>query len=69
MSATQLNGDWQEAKEANQNLLRGAKSIADKIDMGAIILPTKENDIVALEKILAAGIFTKPNLKISIYKN
>ena len=51
MSATQLNGDWQEAKEANQNLLRGAKSIADKIDMGAIILPTKENDIVALEKI------------------
>ena len=69
MSATQLNGDWQEAKEANQNLLRGAKSIADKIDMGAIILPTKEDDIVALEKILATGIFTKPNLKISIYKN
>ena len=69
MSATQLNGDWQEAKEANQNLLRGAKSIADKIDMGAIILPTKDDDIVALEKILATGIFTKPNLKISIYKN
>ena len=69
MSATQLNGDWQEAKEANQNLLRGAKSIADKIDMGAIILPTKEDDIIALDKILATGIFLKPNLKISIYKN
>lgn len=69
MSATQLNGDWQEAKEANQNLLRGAKSIADKIDMGAIILPTKEDDITALEKILATGIFEKPTLKISIYKN
>lgn len=69
MSATQLNGDWQEAKEANQNLLRGAKSIADKIDMGAIILPTKEDDIVSLEKILATGMFTKPNLKIAIYKN
>lgn len=69
MSATQLNGDWQEAKEANQNLLRGAKSIADKIDLGAIILPTKEEDIVALEKILATGVFQKPNLKISIYKN
>ena len=69
MSATQLNGEWQEAKEANQNLLRGAKSIADKIDMGAIILPTKDDDIIALEKILATGVFSKPNLKISIYKN
>lgn len=69
MSATQLNGDWQEAKEANQNLLRGAKSIADKIDMGAIILPTKDEDIASLDKILATGIFNKPTHKISIYKN
>ena len=68
MSATQLNGDWQEAKEANQNLLRGAKAIADKIDLGAIILPTKEDDIVSLEKILSTGIFKKPNLKLTIYK-
>lgn len=69
MSATQLNGDWQEAKEANQNLLRGAKAIADKIDLGAILLPTKEDDIVSLEKILSTGVFQKPNLKLSIYKN
>ena len=69
MSATQLNGDWQEAKEANQNLLRGAKAIADKIDLGAIILPTKDEDFVALEKILSTGVFDKPNLKIAIYKN
>lgn len=69
MSATQLNGDWQEAKEANQNLLRGAKAIADKIDLGSIILPTKDEDIIALEKILATGLFAKPNLKLSIYKN
>ena len=69
MSATQLNGDWQEAKEANQNLLRGAKAIADKIDLGAIILPTKEHHIVSLEKILSTGVFQKPNLKLSIYKN
>ena len=69
MSATQLNGDWQEAKEANQNLLRGAKAIVDKIDLGAIILPTKEDDIVSLEKILSTGVFQKPNLKLSIYKN
>ena len=29
MSATQLNGDYQEAKTPDQNLLRGAKAIAD----------------------------------------
>lgn len=69
MSATQLNGDWQEAKEANQNLLRGAKSIADKIDLGAIILPVTEEDIVALEPILSMGAFEKPTHKISVYKN
>ena len=69
MSATQWKGDWQDAKEANQNLLRGAKAIADKIDLGAIILPTKEDDIVSLEKILSTGVFQKPNLKLTIYKN
>lgn len=69
MSATQLNGDWQEAKEANQNLLRGAKAIADKIDMGAIILPTKEDDLIAVDNILQTGLFDKPNLKLAIYKN
>ena len=29
MSATQLNGDYQDAKTPDQNLLRGAKAIAD----------------------------------------
>ena len=29
LSSTQLNGDWKEAESPDQNLLRGAKSIAD----------------------------------------
>ena len=29
MSATQLNGQWAESETPDQNLLRGAKSIAD----------------------------------------
>lgn len=29
LSATQLNGNWEEVRDANQNLLRGAKSLAD----------------------------------------
>ena len=69
MSATQLNGDYQEAKTPDQNLLRGAKAIADKIDYGSILLAVKDEDLVALEKILSSNIFEKPTIKMSIYKN
>lgn len=69
MSATQLNGDYQEAKTPDQNLLRGAKSIADKVDYGSILLSVKEEDIDALDSILSSNIFEKPTIKMSVYKN
>ena len=69
MSASQLNGDYQESKTPDQNLLRGAKAIADKIDYGSILLAVKDEDLVALEKILASNIFERPTIKMSIYKN
>jgi replicative DNA helicase len=69
MSATQLNGDYQDAKTPDQNLLRGAKAIADKIDYGSILLGVKDEDLIALEKILSSNIFDKPTIKMSIYKN
>lgn len=69
MSATQLNGDYQDSKTPDQNLLRGAKAIADKIDYGAILLSVKDDDLVALENILSTSIFEKPTIKMSIYKN
>ena len=69
MSATQLNGDYKDAKVPDQNLLRGAKAIADKIDLGAIMLGVTDNDLVALENILNSDIFETPTIKISIYKN
>ena len=69
MSATQLNGDYQEAKTPDQNLLRGAKAIADKIDYGSILLAVKDEDLVALEKILSSNIFERPTIKMSVYKN
>ena len=53
----------------DQNLLRGAKAIADKIDYGAILLNVKSDDLVALEPILSTNQFSKPNIKMSIYKN
>ena len=69
MSATQLNGDWKDAKIPDQNLLRGAKAIADKIDYGSILLNTTDEDLVALEQILSSSMFEKPTIKMSIYKN
>lgn len=69
MSATQLSGDYVDSKTPDQNLLRGAKAIADKIDFGSILLPVKDEDLVSLEPVLAANVYEKPNLKLSIYKN
>lgn len=69
ISSTQLNGDYAMADTPDQNLLRGAKAIADKIDLGAIVLPVKSEDIESLGKILTSNTFAKPNLKMSIYKN
>lgn len=70
MSATQLNGDYQDSKTPDQNLLRGAKAIADKIDYGSILLPVKDQDLASLETILQRNPqFPKPLIKLSIYKN
>ncbi len=68
-SGTQLNGQYVEAETPDQNLLRGAKAIADKIDYGEIMLNVRDEDLVALEPILANGVFKSPNIKISVYKN
>ena len=69
MSATQLNGDYQTAETPDQNLLRGAKAIADKIDFGAILLGVKQDDIEKLDSVLSSSVFDKPTIKMSIYKN
>ena len=70
MSATQLNGDYQDSKTPDQNLLRGAKAIADKIDYGSILLPVKEQDLASLETIIQKNPqFPIPKIKLSIYKN
>ena len=45
MTATQLNGDYVSAKQYDQNLLRGAKAIADKVDWASIMLKATKEDI------------------------
>ena len=69
MSATQLNGEYQNSETPDQNLLRGAKAIADKIDYGAILLPVKDEDLVKLDKVLCTNVFEQPTIKMSVYKN
>lgn len=70
MSSTQLNGDYVDAATPDQNLLRGAKAIADKIDVGMITLPVTQKDIESLANVFSkSSAFGVPDLKISIYKN
>lgn len=69
MSSTQLNSDYLTAAQYDQNLLRGAKSIADKIDCGMIMLQTNKEDENALKNILLQNGLEMPEIKISVYKN
>jgi replicative DNA helicase len=68
-SSTQLNGEWEDKQDANQNLLRGSKAIADKIDLGMITLPVTKNNLECLQSIISTGVFPTPNLVHHIYKN
>ena len=69
-TATQLNQGWKTDSIPDQNLLRGAKSIADRIDIGTILLNVTQDD---LENLSTAGYIDKwgrvPNVKLSVYKN
>lgn len=69
-SGTQLNGSYTDSETPDQNLLRGAKSIADRVDVGMIMLVPTRQDLEKLEPILAANPnFKTPNIKVSVYKN
>lgn len=69
MSGTQLNGQFHESDTPDQTLLRGSKAIADRIDLGMIMLSVTSEDLESLETVLATNAFDKPNLKMSVYKN
>jgi replicative DNA helicase len=69
MTATQLNADYVDSETPDQNLLRGAKSIADKIDVGMIMLELTQKDKDSLQAIVQKMGIPMPDIKISIYKN
>ena len=70
LTATQLNSSYQDSETPDQNLLRGAKSIADRADLGMILLTPTNDDLVKIEGIVAGNPhFRMPNIKLSVYKN
>lgn len=69
ITATQLNGMYIDTKIYDQNLLRGAKSLGDKIDVGMIMLPVTSEDVEALQSVIIKNGMETPDMKISVYKN
>ena len=67
-SSTQTNGEYKNLKDADQNVLRGAKAIADKIDVGVVALEPTPSDLDSLQPILSKGIYPIPNMVYHIYK-
>jgi len=69
MSATQLSGDYENVKTAKtQTLLRGAKSIADKVDVGAIVSPVAKEDLIMLDSVMKTIQCVPPTIVTDIYK-
>jgi replicative DNA helicase len=69
ISGTQLNADWESRGTSNQNVLRGAKAIADKIDLGMITLPVSDQDRTALQEFVQNSCLPMPNIVHHVYKN
>ena len=67
-TATQLSGDYKNVKEADSTSLRGAKSLADKTDCAAILLPVRDMDSPIIETYCAKGFEIKPNFVLHVYK-
>lgn len=68
MSATQVNGELDDKKGIkNQTCLRGAKSIADKVDVGCITMKVTQDELTTLDVLIKKrGI--KPTQVTDIYK-
>ena len=69
LSATQLSNDYHSAKVFDQGLLQGAKAIANKVDVGEIMLYATDEDKNILLPLCEKNHLDIPTIKISVYKN
>lgn len=71
-TSTQLNSNYKEG-EMDDGSLSGAKAIAQKVDMGALLLDINSKDEEIISSVMHSGIPVpfglKPNLSLNIYKN
>lgn len=68
-TASQLSGNYKnETKELDATYLRSAKSIADKVDAGMILMPVREPDAPIIDSYCARGFDLRPNFVIHVYK-
>lgn len=74
LTATQLNGNYKEG-DMDDNSLSGAKAIAQKVDMGSIMLNPNQKDEDIIDAVMGGrdgneGVFgSRPNMSINVYKN
>lgn len=69
LTMTQLNGSYKDHPVKDETMLRGAKSLADRIDFGEISLHPTKGEIDSVKDILAHQIDKPvPNLVRHIYK-
>lgn len=70
LSATQVNGSWEDKMVRNMNMLRDSKAIADKADIGMIAVRLQDSEWKMVETYFEQlGITQMPNQVIDIYKN
>lgn len=69
LSSTQLNASYQDSDTPDQNLLRGSKAIADRIDLGTIMLEVRKEDREKIQSFCNKNGLPVPNVKMSVYKN
>lgn len=70
LSSTQLNSSYKQEKILDQNMLSGAKSIANRVDVGAIMVDASPEDLKDIEELIKQNPgLGQPNIKLSVYKN
>lgn len=70
-TSTQVNDEWKTMKNPDQSVIRGAKSIADKVDVGYVCLELTEKDKEAIQKIMPAqgmAFSQHPNVVYHVFK-
>lgn len=68
-SSSQLNGLSKTERILDQNVLAGAKAMANRVDFGSVMVDTTQEDLDALDTLIKGLNVEPPNIKMSIYKN